>query len=284
MKKLLVLTDFSAIATHAAEYAYFLAEHLKANMILCNAVIVAADIPLAGLASWPLEERDTFVQNSDEEIQLLKKHLEASDRGGNYQPIISLINDSGTLTNVLNDTLEQSQIDLVIMGAHGGDGVHTFLFDARCRNMIESIHKPLILIPSKAKFAPIKRISFATDFKNPDDDLKFIYTLISLAKQLNAEILLTRVYDGSHQSPEFEQWIKNFLVELSDTANYPNIYYRMVKSAGTETGLDWLCEHGQVDLLAMVHRQRGFFNNLLHESDTKKKAGEVSIPLLIFQD
>jgi len=28
MKKLLVLTDFSAIATHAAEYAYTLAKHM----------------------------------------------------------------------------------------------------------------------------------------------------------------------------------------------------------------------------------------------------------------
>ncbi len=74
------------------------------------------------------------------------------------------------------------------------------------------------------------------------------------------------------------------MVELADTANYPNIYYRMVKSAGTETGLDWLCEHGQIDLLAMVHRHHGFFNNLLHGSDTKKMAGQVSIPLLIFQD
>ena len=73
-------------------------------------------------------------------------------------------------------------------------------------------------------------------------------------------------------------------IKALNLITYPNIYYRLVKSAGTETGLDWLCQHGQVDLLAMVHRQHVFFDSLLHGSDTKKMAGQVSIPLLIFQD
>jgi len=284
MKKLLVLTDFSAIATHAAEYAYTLAKHINANIILCNAVIVAADIPLAGLAAWPLEERDTFVQNSAEEIKLLKKHLEEYGHTGNYKPAVTFVNDSGTLTNVLNDTLKESQIDLVVMGAHGGDGNNIFLLDDHCMNMIKNIHKPLLLIPLTANFSPFKKIAFATDFKKPDDDLQFIYTLIVLAKQLNAEILLTHIYDGKYQSPGFEQWIKNFLAEIADTANYPHIYYRMDKSRNTETRLDWLSEHEQVDLLAVVHRQHSFLDNLLLGNDTKKVARKLNIPLLVFQD
>jgi len=284
MKKLLVLTDFSAIATHAAEYAYTMAKHMNADIILCNAVIVAADIPRAGLAAWPLEERDTFVQNSDEEIKLLKIHLEKYDHTGNYKPAVTFVNDPGTLTNVLNDTLKESQIDLVVMGAHGGDGNNIFLLDDHCMNMIKNIHKPLLLIPPTANFSPFKKIAFVTDFKNPDDDLPFIYMLIVLAKQLNAEILLTHIHDGKYQSPAFEHWIKNFLVELADTANYPHIYYKMVKSRNTESGLDWVSEHGEVDLLAMVHRQHGFLDNLLHGSDTKKMAGQLTIPLLVFQD
>jgi len=284
MKKLLVLTDFSAIATHAAEYAYTLAKQLGANIILCNAVLIASDIPMAGLAAWPLEERDTFVQNSDEEMKLLKKHLEEYDHSGNYKPVVSLIEDSGTLTNVLNDMLTRFQIDLVIMGAHGGDGVHTFLFDLRCRNMIEAIHTPLLLIPLTGNFFPFKKISFATDFKNQDADVQFIYQLISLARQLNAEVLLIHIYKDEYQLPKFEHWTKDFIVELADEANYSRVDYRMVKNRDTETGLNWLNEQGQVDLLAMVHRKNGFFDNLLHGSDTKQMAGQVKLPLLVFHD
>jgi nucleotide-binding universal stress UspA family protein len=72
------------------------------------------------------------------------------------------------------------------------------------------------------------------------------------------------------------------MTELSDKADYPYIYYRLVKDDRTEKGLDWLCEHGQVDMLAMVHRPHGFFDGLLYGSYTQKMAAHISIPLLVF--
>ncbi|MBB6113049.1 Nucleotide-binding universal stress protein, UspA family [Mucilaginibacter lappiensis] len=284
MKKLLFLTDFSSAAKHAAEYGYQFAKQIKADIVLGNAIIVPAEVPQAGLVAWPLEDSETLLEDSEKELKRLKAHIEQNDHSETFRPAITFASEAGTVTNAVDYFVKSQYIDLILMGTHHHGGLSSFLFGDHCKNVIDSTNKPLLLIPPKAKFAPIKKIAFATDFKNPDDDLKFIYSLISLAKQLNAEILLTHVYDGKYQWAEFEHWIKNFMVELVDTANYPNIYYRMIKSAGTETGLDWLSEHGQVDLLTMVHRQHDFFNDLLHGSDTKKMAGHVSIPLLVFQD
>ena len=284
MKKVLFLIDFSTDAKHAAEYGYQLAKQIKADIVLGNAIIVPAEIPQSGMVAWPMEESDTLLEDSEKELKRLKAHMEQNDHSATFRPAITFASEAGTVTNAVAHFVKSQDIDLILMGTHHRGGLSSFLFGDHCKNVIDSTNKPLILIPPKAKFAPIKKIAFATDFKNPDDDLKFIYTLIPLAKQLNAQILLTHVYDGKYQSPEFEHWIKNFLVELSGTANYPNIYYRMVKNAGLERGLECLCEHGQVDLLAMVHRQHGFFDDLLHGSDTKKMAGQVSIPLLIFKN
>ena len=284
MKKLLFLTDFSSAARHAAEYGYQFAKQIKADIVLGNAIIIPAEVPQSGMVAWPMEESCTLLEDSEKELKRLKAHIEQNDHSETFRPAITFASEAGTVTNAVGHFVKSQYIDLILMGTHHRGGLSSFLFGDHCKNVIDITNKPLILIPPKAKFVPVKKIAFATDFKKPDDDLKFIYILISLAKQLNAEILLTHVYDGKYQSPEFEHWIKFFLVELADTANYPKIYYRMVKSAGTETGLDWLCEHGQVDMLAMVHRPHGFFKDLLHGSDTKKMAGQVSIPLLIFQD
>jgi nucleotide-binding universal stress UspA family protein len=284
MKKLLILTDFSTTATHAAEYGYQFAKQIKANIVLGNAIIIPAEVPQSGMVVWPLEESDVLLEDSENELKRLKAHIEQNDHSEGFRPAITFTTEAATVTNAVDRFVKSQRIDLILMGTHHRGLLNSFLFGDHCKNVIDSTNTPLLLIPPKAKFAPIKKITFATDFKNPDDDLKFIHTLISLAKQLNAEILLAHIYDGKYQSPGFEHWIKNFLVQLADTANYPHIYYEMVKSADTEAGLDWLCEHGQVDLLAMVHRQHGFFDNLLHGSDTKKMAGQVGIPLLVFQD
>ena len=45
MKKILIATDFSANAKHAAEYGYTIASQVKAGIILCNTFIVPAEMP-----------------------------------------------------------------------------------------------------------------------------------------------------------------------------------------------------------------------------------------------
>ncbi len=69
MKTVLISTDFSNIATHAAEYGYNLAKQIKADVILCNAVIVPAEIPQAGVVVWPMEEYSVLMEESAGELQ-----------------------------------------------------------------------------------------------------------------------------------------------------------------------------------------------------------------------
>jgi len=280
MKTILLPTDFSANAKHAAEYGYRLAKQIKANVMLCNAVIVPAEMPQAGFIAWPMEEYDVLMDESADELRKLKAVL-ADDKDA-FKPLISCFNEVGSTADVVNSIIAKKKIDLVVMGTHGRTGLSGFLLGNHSRMLIDSITKPLLLVPAQAPETSVKKIAFATDFKQPEKDLESIYDLIPLAKSLNAEILLTHIYDGKDQSPEFRKWIKHFLAELSDKADYPHIYYRLVKNDLAEKGLDWLCEHGEVDMLAMVHRPHNFFDNLLKGSCTQKMAAHISIPLLVF--
>jgi nucleotide-binding universal stress UspA family protein len=284
MKTLLISTDFSTVATHAAEYGYNLAKQIKADVILCNAVIVPAEIPQAGVVVWPMEEYNMMMEESDSELKKLKEQLENDDSNSSFKPLIKIINETGVLTDIVNVIAEDHQVDLLIMGTHGASGFSHFLFGDHSRTMIDGTIKPLLLIPPTAKTTPIKKIAFATDFKQPGEDLKAIYNLIPFAKLLNAEILLTHVYNEKQHTPQFQEWLKQLLADISNKANYPHIYYRMIKNSDTESGLDWLCEHGRVDMLAMVHRQHNFFDNLLKGSHTKKMADQIRVPLLVIPE
>jgi nucleotide-binding universal stress UspA family protein len=281
MKTLLISTDFSKHAKHTAEYGYNLARQIKANIVLCNAVIVPAEAPQAGLVVWPMEESGELLYDSARELTHLKEHLEQANHTAYFQPVIRCINGPGTLTDVINHIIANHEIDLVIIGTHGNNGLSTFLLDNHSQNMINDTTKPLLLVPPTAVIAPIKKIAFATDFKRPDHDQEAIYALIALAKALNAEILLTHIDDEKDLSHQLKQRAEQFMIELSDKADYPNIYYRVVKNASAEKGLEWLCEHGQIDMLAMLHRPHSFFDNILRGSLTKKVANHIAIPFLV---
>jgi len=282
MKTILFPTDFSAAAKHAVEYGYNLAKQIKANIVLCNAVIVPAEVPQAGLAIWSTDEYGKLMDDSASELRAIKSGLERMDDSSGFKPSIMLMNRSGTVTEVVNGVAGAQNIDLVVIGPHSNGGISGFVLGNHARKLIDSSIKPLIVVPAQAPVAPVKKIAFATDFKYPEEDLEYVYDLIPLARELNAEVLLTHVYNENSQSPEFQVWVKQFIAQLSEKANYHQIYYRLVKNSHAENGLDWLCEHEKVGMLAMVHRKHNFLNFLLNGSYTQKMAGRMSIPLLVF--
>ncbi|MES2276265.1 MAG: universal stress protein [Bacteroidota bacterium] len=280
MKNLLIATDFSTQAKHAAEYGYSLAKQLRANVLLCNALLVPAEVPQAGLVVWPMEEQDILMDGSTSELQRLKAHLEITDHTDKFRPAISYVNEVGTVADVVNSQVTD-KTNLVVMSTHSGDFLGTLLLGDHSKNMIDCARQLLLLVPPAAKVKPIKKIAFATDFKTLDENVEAIYKLIPLAKMLNADILIAHVQRDKEQSPEFINWLKEFLVELSNCAGYPHIYYRIIKNANTEGGLDWLCEHGDIDMLAMLHGKYNFIDRILKGSYTQKMADHIQIPLLV---
>jgi len=284
MKTLLIATDFSENSKHAAEYGYKLAQQLSANVVLCNAFIVPAEVPEAGMVTWPMMEYEEMLKDSEEELKVLRASLEKLNKDAGFNPSIHCENDAGTMPAVVNDIVAKENIRMVIMATHGDNGLSQFLVGNHSRRMIEETICPLLLVPETAQIKPVKKIAFATDFLHHEKDLETIYKLIDLIRPMNAELLITHILDEKEHSPEFKKWLDHFLVELSNKADYPNIYYRVVKSTNPERGLEWLCEHGHVDMLAMVHREHNILEKIFTGSHTKKIAGHSTIPLLVIRE
>jgi len=276
MKKFLFPTDFSANAKHALHYGYCLAKQVRANMIICNAVIEPAEVPQSGMVSWPLEESETLLEDSSHELRLLREQLEGKEETVGFNPIVTCNNEAGTVMQMVNHLGHDHDIGIVVIGTHGSNGLSTLLLGNHSRQMIDEINRPLLLVPPLAKILPVKKIAFATDFENRAYDLECIYQLITLARPLNAEILVTNIFDEDEHAAEW------FMNELANKANYPLIYYRVIKAHQPVPGLDWLCEHGDIDMLAMVHRNHTFIDSLFRGSQTQKMASHIPIPLLVF--
>jgi nucleotide-binding universal stress UspA family protein len=283
MKKLLLLTDFSVSAMHAAEYAHNLACQIRADIVLCNIVNVPANDILAATV-WPVYDYNVLMEESAGDLKRLSTHLKNQNKNAAFKPKISAINKDGLIADTVIELADQLDINMVVMGTHTDNGLKTFIMGDHAKDMIDATNKPLLLVPQGADISTIKKIAFATDFKQPEDDLATIYHLIRFAKLMNAEILIVHTHDEKQTNYTFKTWLDNLLIELSNKADYPNIYYRLVKSRDPESGLDWLCEHGQVDMLAVLHRTHNFFENLFKGSYTKKLAGNINVPLLVFPE
>lgn len=282
MKTFLFPTDFSATAKHAVIYGYDVAQQIKANIVLCNAVDFFPVAPGAALSVLPAEVSGLMLKQSTDKLFQLKSYLEKTTHSAGFKPHISCINDEGTLKHVIDEIIENRNIDLVIIGAHSGGVSNTLLLGNQSRELIDVITKPLLLVPREARIAPIKKIAFATDFEHIKDDMDSVYVLISLARPLNAEILVTHIYNKKSQTAEFKQVIQTLMNKLSDETDYPHIFYRAFVNSSANSGLDWLCQHGEIDILSIVHRSHTFIDSVFRGNQTQKAVDRMSIPLLVF--
>jgi len=284
MKKILIATDFSANAAHAAKYGHSIAAQIKADVVLCNAFIVPAEVPQAGTLVWPQLEYDELVESSTSELKQLKEELRQNLSDSSFRPDITCRSEIGGVVDVIKEITGKTDVELIVIGTHGAGKLDTLLIGNHSRSMINNTKAPLLLVPASAALKTIKKVAFATDLKDLENDLKAIYKLIPLLKKLNAELLLTHIYNGDDPTYKFKQHIQQLLVELSNKANFSNIFYRIVNSSKAERGLDWLCDHGHVDVLAMVHRKHDLLDKILIGSHTQKMADHINIPLLVIPE
>lgn len=282
MKTILLATNFSESANDAARYGFKLACQIKAKVILVNAMIIAAEVPQSGFTTWPDEEFDGLLQDYTHELQRFQTELEHSLAPDVYHPPVHCINEIGRFIDVIARAVAQNHAGLVVIGTHGGGLLSGFLLGNHAEQLIDATTGPVLIVKPATPFKTVKKIAFASDFKYPEKDLEIIYSLIPLAKLLNAEILLAHVSNKHEEKEQLNKTLSAYLIELSNRADYPNIYYRLINNEKTEAGLVWLCEHGQVDILAMAHRSRNIFAEYFGHSYAKHMNKLLNLPLLVF--
>ncbi|GAB3914691.1 universal stress protein [Mucilaginibacter boryungensis] len=282
MRTIVIATDFSEGSKDAARYGYQLARRVRSNVLLCHAIIIPAEIPQAGIVFCQDEEYELLLDDSATALHDFKEALDSSLPADGFRPVVSCKSQPGIMANVVKDLAATPDHALIVSGTHQGGLFSDLLVGNHASNLIDSADKPVLLVAPGTKFSPVKKIAFATEFKDPKNDLEHIYQLVYWARQLNAEVLLVHICSEKNESPALKEKIADYLLGISNNADYPNIYYRLIRNDCVDEGLDWICDHGQIDMLAMVHQPRNLFGELFAHSHTKQMAGHLQLPLLVF--
>lgn len=280
MKTILVTTDFSAPSQTAAHFAVYLANKMKAHVALCHAIQTPPTITAAAQVSVGLFNYSVLQNDADEQIRFQALSLAEDDEEGADSGTLAVdcIVAPGSVTDVVSDLVKQKEISLVVMGMFGAGAINRVLLGSNSQDLIDRAVFPVLLIPFKIIPETINKIAFASDLSI--GDIGLIHSLASFARPFNAEILIIHI-SGAKADPH---QISNFLNEVTCKVNYPKIYYRHVEDKDINRGLNWIAKNGFIDVFAMVHRKKGFPDNLFSSSHTQKLSRSIDIPLLVFSE
>jgi nucleotide-binding universal stress UspA family protein len=282
MKSILVPVDFSKASKQAAHYALHLAKYIKANITLCHANYNPIEITTEAIGSQPGYDLATIKKESldslEEVASEMRNKVSAFSMPGSFQPQIKCTAEAGGVTDIITQLADKERSELIVMGMTGAGPIARLLFGSISRRMIDETQVPLILIPEGFLFSKIQKIAFAT--RMVDEDIDVIHALAAFASYFHADLLVAHVSDHNDKNEAHEKQFKNFLSDVTCKINYDKVYFRHVDKENVDKGLDWLSEHGMIDLLVMVHHQKGDFESLF-SSHTHTRANHLKIPLLV---
>lgn len=282
MKTIAVLTDFSKRAENAAKYALHLAEHLHANVKLYNSFLVPAEDRLAGQIVWPMQDFEALKHDSMHQLELFGMELKkeySSKVDGAFRPDIEYESHDGNIDTYLKGLEAEKDTILLVIGVHE-KGMSSWITGNHLNVIMDKANLPVLVINEHQEFQKIDRIAFATELST--GEIKQIHSLASLAGIFDAEILIVYVADEKYTDQELQLRVDSYLNDITNKINFAKISYRRVQSLDARHGLAWIAEHGQIDMLVMVHRQRTFLQGLLDTSITKEIAAKIKLPLLIY--
>jgi nucleotide-binding universal stress UspA family protein len=270
MKKILVPTDFSECAKHAAEVAAGIAKKTGARIYLLHAL----EIP-------HYSRNDGFGQATDtaEGLFLLKytkmgfaKLLsEPFFDGVNVGEVVQFDNAYETITQ---QALEH-EVDMIIMGSHGAKGFQEQFIGSTAEKVIRLASCPVLTIKKRHEVFKPDSIAFASNFFGEStagfDKVK------RFAQIFGSKIHLLKVITPTNFEPTL--YSKNLISQFAKKMVLKDYTSSIYNHADLVDGVNEYCEMHDIDLIAMETHGRTGLSHLLKGSIAEDVTNHSKLPV-----
>lgn len=266
MKTILMLTDFSENANHAAKTAAKLTKSLRSDILLYNTYYDHPILPTYAGGPWVVEE---FVFRKEESITQLSRlaiqlrHVIAEVPPIMPEPKIDYECGEGTLGKNAAAMIQKNDVGLVVIGSRSGSAIDHLIFGSDTMDVIDHASCPVLIIPPKAEMDELKKVTLAIAFELTD--INAINYMIGLGKQLGFQLEIIHVSLLKGNDDDVKQ---NAIVGHIRAIKQDNITYRTISGKDVIKRLNRLYKANGSDLLALVHHPDGIFSGLFDRSIT----------------
>ena len=269
MKTIILATDFSINAKHAASFAGQLAKGQKATLILLHAFHVWPDNP-AKTGDFPLSVA-AMRESSEKSLHRLANELHGEI---GEDVLIRCIVEEGHTMDAIRNVTKSEQADLLIMSTVGTAPRSTQLMGSIATEMVAETTVPLLLIPPGITYAGVKNVVLGIDLSTPPNAVA-LDTALSFARSFDSIINVLCVSDKPDDAE-----MKHRAEHIRHLLN-PQPHTLTIES-GEEiynTLLDF-AHANKADLIMMLPQMRNWLWKLFAEGETQRMARLTDIPLL----
>ncbi|SHG71293.1 Universal stress protein family protein [Salegentibacter echinorum] len=277
-KKVLVPTNFSKHAWNALVYGLNLYRDIPCTFFILNTYEASNRL------SFPKTKKGESEDAKLESEKGLQKILQGLNfRKENLQHKFEVISSKKDLTKAIQETVDQHNIDLVLMAAHGAKVSINTAFENEISEVTDVIQNcSFLILPENLTNAPTEKpeIVFPTNYKFAIKN-KEVTPLRELAVSLNAAIRVLYIEDSRKSLSETQEKNKESL-----KAYFPGIAlsFHQLSQTTLTTGIHLFIESRESSFLALFKRKKGFFSKLFSQQFTEEIDFNPTVPVLILKE
>lgn len=267
MKNLLVPVDFSENARNALAFAIEIANRFGSNVHLLHAYRVPSK---AGM----------FISVEQHLLEEIRPDMEAWETWVRER----LVHGASVSSTLLRDDIvhaifsvsEQRAIDLIVMGTQGASGLKEVFIGSNTGAVMTQVSVPLLAIPGKFEFRPMRTIVFAVDDLDISS-LQVVAPLTRLAKGFEGRVLVYHMEkEGSDAG--VDPSVEIFLDGVDHSFHYE------IDSKELNQSINAFVRDYKADLLCMMRRPKGYFERFFQGSETLREVFNSPVPLLVLTE
>lgn len=280
MKRILVPTDFSEEAHHAYEVAVAIARKAGAGIKLLHVVENVSYSPSFSATG------DVLTGNNMQQVYVLQlieamkvqmnKFVKSVDHQG--VPVVQELDVDRPISKIKR-TIQEDNVDLVVMGSKGSSGLDEFLIGSNTEKVVRTAECPVLTVKHRHPDFNVREIVLASDFKRE------VRHAMDRFKSFQA-LFGARLHLVYINTPSAFEVSGNLFKKLEDTAekhNLQNYSVNVYNDTVEEDGILHFANDIRADLIMMATHGRTGLSHLLSGSIAEDLVNHTSIPVLTFQ-
>lgn len=274
MKTILVPVDFSAVAENAAVFATKLAEFYGANIWLYHAY----EIPITLYDyAFPVFDTSDMQKAAEHDLEELRQKLLLIAKA---PMAIFARAEMNVFQDGLDNICEEVKPDLVVMGLTGKTQLTKLIVGSNTIKAIHDLTYPVLVVPPKASFTPVRKIGFACDYRKVKETTP-VALLKKFAMDFAAEINVLNIdYENKNFEPETLQ--EN--IHLYDLLFDLKPVYHNIEAEDVTEGINDFAIKTKIDWIMVIPKKHNLLHRIFGRSQTKDLLYHTHLPVLCIHE
>ena len=278
LRKIVIPTDFSSNALNALTYATQLFKYQRCDFYLLHAYADEVyDLKGKATRSELDDTKEIVYQRTNKTLRSEIKKIK--DLSPNPKHNFEGVAAFGTLTDEINDLVNQFNLDLAIMGTRGETNDRTITFGSNTLQVLKYVQCPVLAIPEGYHFHAPRQLLFPSNYLTPYKrrELKL---LCELSGSYRANIHMLYIDPTEKLSLRQEDNLR-FLKENLKKAE---LSCETTKEKDKTIAITKYIVHNDIDMLVMVNTRHSHFEDMIHKSTIDQIGLHLKVPLLVLQN